>query len=51
MLQSVESLLRELHTTKQRGYGFVREEAEPGIAAVAVGIPTAIEQEAPLLGY
>ncbi|MER8428373.1 IclR family transcriptional regulator [Mesorhizobium sp. M1403] len=50
VLQSVESLLRELHTTKQRGYGFVWEEAEPGIAAVAVGIPAAIEQETPLLG-
>ena len=50
VLQSVEALLDELKTTRERGYGLVWEEADPGIGAVAVGIPATPDDEAPLIG-
>jgi DNA-binding IclR family transcriptional regulator len=37
-LRSVEALQRELASTRERGYGVAIEEAEPGVAAVAVTI-------------
>ena len=37
-LRSVEALQRELAATRERGYGVAIEEAEPGVAAVAVTI-------------
>ena len=37
---SVEHLLRELKTTRRRGYGLAVEEAEPGVKAIAVAVRT-----------
>lgn len=40
VIQSTEDLIRELKLTRERGYGLAIEEADPGIVAVAVGIPS-----------
>jgi len=37
-ITSVEQLIPELELTRQRGYGLVVEEAEPGVAALAVAV-------------
>jgi len=37
-ITSIEQLIAELELTRQRGYGLVVEEAEPGVAAVAVPV-------------
>jgi DNA-binding IclR family transcriptional regulator len=50
VIQSVESLLKELKDTRTQGYGLVWEEAEPGIGAVAVGIPVSMNESSPLIG-
>lgn len=50
VIQSVETLLDELKRTRERGYGVVWEEAEPGIGAVAVGIPATPDDDSPLIG-
>lgn len=50
VLQSVEDLLEELKVTRERGYGLAWEEAESGIAAVAVGFSATAEKETPLMG-
>ena len=50
VIQSVEALLDELKTTRDRGYGLVWEEAEHGVAAVAVGVPSSADPDAPLVG-
>lgn len=38
VIQSTEALIQELKLTSERGYGLAIEEADPGVAAVAVGI-------------
>ncbi|MEJ8570008.1 IclR family transcriptional regulator [Microbaculum marinum] len=38
-ISSMAELLKELETTRKRGYGIAYEEGEPGIAAVAAAIP------------
>lgn len=50
VLQSVESLLEDLNRTKQQGFGLAWEEAEPGIGAIAVGVPIDLEEGTPLIG-
>lgn len=50
VIQSVEVLLESLEKTRERGYGLAWEEAEPGIGAVAVGIPATPDAESPLIG-
>jgi len=37
-LQVIELLAREARSIRQRGYGLVAEEAEPGVAALAVPV-------------
>jgi DNA-binding IclR family transcriptional regulator len=37
-INSIEQLIPELELTRQRGYGLVVEEAEPGVAALAVPV-------------
>jgi DNA-binding IclR family transcriptional regulator len=37
-ITGVEQLIPELELTRQRGYGLVVEEAEPGVAALAVPV-------------
>lgn len=37
-ITSIEQLIPELEVTRQRGYGLVVEEAEPGVAALAVPV-------------
>jgi DNA-binding IclR family transcriptional regulator len=37
-ITSIEQLIPELELTRQRGYGLVVEEAEPGVAALAVPV-------------
>ena len=37
-INSVEQLIPDLELTRQRGYGLVVEEAEPGVAALAVPV-------------
>ncbi|MBB4304579.1 DNA-binding IclR family transcriptional regulator [Rhodobium orientis] len=41
VIQTIENLQAELAKTKERGYGLALEEADPGIVAIAVGIPSA----------
>lgn len=50
VIQSVEVLMEELKRTRERGYGLVWEEAEPGICAVAVGVPATPNESSPLIG-
>lgn len=40
VIQTVEALQKELAVTRERGYGLALEEADPGIVAIAVGIPS-----------
>lgn len=40
VIQTVEALQAELAITKERGYGLALEEADPGIVAIAVAIPS-----------
>jgi DNA-binding IclR family transcriptional regulator len=39
VVQTIEDLQAELIATRKRGYGLAIEEADPGIAAIAIGIP------------
>lgn len=39
VVQTIEKLQAELIATDKRGYGLAIEEADPGIAAIAIGIP------------
>lgn len=50
VIQSVEALLEDLKLTRERGYGLVREEADPDVAAIAVGIPAPGDGDQPLVG-
>jgi DNA-binding IclR family transcriptional regulator len=50
VIQSLDQLLAELRTTRERGFGLAWEEADPGIAAVAVGIRSPGRTQPPLLG-
>ncbi len=50
VIQSVEALLEELKETRERRYGLAWEEADPGIGAVAVGIPATPDEDSPLIG-
>lgn len=46
VVQTVEELQADLIQTQKRGYGLAIEEADPGIVAIAVGIPgTSTENE------
>ena len=42
-INSVDRLLPELELTRQRGYGLVLEEAEPGVVAMAVAVRSLID--------
>jgi len=35
VIRSIDALLRDLRTTARRGYGLARDEAEPGVSAIA----------------
>ena len=50
VIQSTEDLIRELKDTRARGYGLAIEEADPGVSAVAVGIPSSKGEDAPFVG-
>jgi DNA-binding IclR family transcriptional regulator len=50
VIQSVESLLAELDAVRAQGYSLAWEEADPGIAAIAVGIRASSEADAPIVG-
>lgn len=50
VVQTVEALLDELKKTREQGYGLVWEEAEPGIGAIAVGVPATPDEGSPLIG-
>ena len=41
VVRTVESLLKELETTRRRGFATAVEEAEPGVTAIAVAIASA----------
>jgi IclR family transcriptional regulator, acetate operon repressor len=38
VIRSIEALLRELRATARRGYGLARNEAEPGVSAIAAAV-------------
>jgi DNA-binding IclR family transcriptional regulator len=44
-INSVDRLIPELELTRQRGYGLVVEEAEPGVVAMAVTVRSLIDGE------
>lgn len=43
VLRSIETLLREVKRTAQRGYGIASSEAEPGVTAIAVAICSVVD--------
>ena len=45
-IATVDGLLRELALTRRRGYGLSVEEAEPGVKAIAIAIPSSDAQPA-----
>lgn len=50
VIQSVDELLAELRATLEPGYGLAWGEADPGVAAVAVGIRSPTRADRQLLG-
>lgn len=50
VIQSMDLLHKELKITRERGYALAWEEADPGVTAIAVGIPSSHAAGARLFG-
>jgi IclR family transcriptional regulator, acetate operon repressor len=45
VIQTIEALQEDLKETRERGYGLAIEEADPGVHAIAVGVPGSASSE------
>lgn len=49
-VRTIEALRQQLRLTRERGFGLVDEEAEPGISAVAVAVRDSVDPRHPVVG-